>query len=47
MIHLVADSDLVTVVVDLRDATIEEIIAAISSALGDNLFFIPTEEVAA
>ncbi len=47
MIHLVADRDLVTVVVDLRDAAMEEVVAAISSALGDNIFCIPAELVAA
>jgi hypothetical protein len=47
MIHLVADPGLVTVVVDLRDAAMEDIIAAISSALGDNIFSIPADLVAA
>lgn len=47
MIHIVADEDLVTVVVDLRDAAMEEIIAAISSTLGDDIFYIPAEVAAA
>ena len=47
MIHIIADEDLVTVVVDLRDAAIEEIIAAIRSALGDDIFYIPAEVAAA
>jgi hypothetical protein len=47
MIHLVADRDLITVVVDVRDGAIDEIIAAISSALADNIFCISAEQVAA
>ncbi len=35
MIHIIADPGLVTVVVDERDAAMEEVIAAISSALRD------------
>jgi hypothetical protein len=35
MIHLVADAERITAVVDARDATMEEIVAAISSRLSD------------
>jgi hypothetical protein len=47
MIHIVADEELITVVVDLRDEAMEQIIAAIESALGDDIFYIPAELVAA
>ena len=47
MIHIIADQDMITVVVDERDALIEEIVAAISSALGDDIFYVPAELVAA
>ncbi len=47
MIHIIADEEMITVVVDERDALIEEIVAAISSALGDDIFYVPAELVAA
>jgi hypothetical protein len=47
MIHIVAEMDLITVVVDLLDAVMDEIIAAIRSALGDDIFYLPAELVAA
>ena len=47
MIHVIADEELISVVVDERDALIEEIVAAISSALGDDIFYVPAELVAA
>jgi hypothetical protein len=43
MIHLVADPELVTVVVDERDAEMEAIVTAISSALRDKVPPIPAE----
>jgi hypothetical protein len=47
MIHIIADKDLITVVVDDRDGRIEEILGAISSALGDDILYIPAELIAA
>jgi hypothetical protein len=47
MIHIVAEPDLITVVVDLRDAAMDEIIAAIRSALDDDILHLPAELVAA
>jgi hypothetical protein len=47
MIHIVTDEDLLTLVVDRRDAEIEEIIAAVRSALSDDIFCVPAEVVAA
>lgn len=47
MIHIIADEELITLVVDERDALIEEIIAGISSALGDDIFYVPAELAAA
>ena len=41
MIHLIADEELVTVVVDERDAEMEEIIGTISSALGVKIWALP------
>jgi hypothetical protein len=38
MIHLVADGDMLTLVVDERDAAMEEIIAAVSSGIRDQMF---------
>ncbi len=47
MIHVITDEGLITVVVDERDTSIEEIVAAISSALDDDIFYIQAELVAA
>ena len=47
MIHVIADDDRITVVVDERDAAMEEIVAAISSGLRDGIHYIPAELVAA
>lgn len=47
MIHIVADQDLITVVVDERDSSMEEIIAAISSAFSDEILHLAAEAAAA
>jgi hypothetical protein len=47
MIHIVAEADLITVVVDSRDAAMDEIMAAIRSALGDDILYLPAELLAA
>jgi hypothetical protein len=38
MVHLIADEDAITVVVDEKDSFFAELIDTISSALGDDLF---------
>ena len=43
MIHIIAGEGVVTVVVDEKDVAMEEIIAAISSALCDDILYIPAE----
>jgi len=43
MVHLVADEDMITVVVDEKDTAMERIIAAISSALSDEIFYVSAE----
>jgi hypothetical protein len=43
MIHLIADDDLLTVVVDEKDAEMGEIVGAISSGLDDGVHYIPAE----
>ncbi len=47
MIHIVPDDDSLTVVVDERDAAMNEIIAAIQSGLSDDILFTSAETVAA
>jgi hypothetical protein len=41
MIHVIRDPDMVTVVIDERDAEMDCIIGTIRSALADEIFFIP------
>jgi hypothetical protein len=41
MIHVIADQDMLTAVIDERDAEMDGIIAAIRSGLADELFYIP------
>lgn len=41
MIHLILDNDLLRVVVDDRDADMEEFLSAIQSALRDEIHYIP------
>jgi hypothetical protein len=41
MIHLIADEDVLTVVVDEKDDLANEIIAAIKSALSDDILHVP------
>lgn len=43
MIHLIHDDDFLTVVVDERDATMEEFLAAIESGLRDEILYISAE----
>jgi hypothetical protein len=47
MIHLLADADLITAVVDERDPAMEEILAGITMALRDEILCIPAELEAA
>lgn len=47
MIHLIADDDLLTVVVDEKDEAIQELLTAIEFALRDEIFFVPAELEAA
>ncbi len=47
MIHLIPDDDLLTVVVDEKDAAMMELLAAIESGLRDAIFLIPAELEAA
>lgn len=47
MIHLIADDDLMTVVVDERDAPMNELIAAIESGLRDEIHYLSAEREAA
>jgi len=41
MVHIIADGDLMTLVVDDRDAAMNELIDAVQSAMTDNIHFIP------
>ena len=41
MVHIIADEGMLTVVVDERDAVMEEILAAISSGLSDDILHTP------
>ena len=41
MIHLIGDDDMVTVVVDEKDAAMQEVIATIASALNDVILYRP------
>jgi hypothetical protein len=47
MIHVIGDEELLTIVVDECDELIEEIVAAIRSALADDILYVPAELVAA
>jgi hypothetical protein len=47
MVHLIADQGMITVVVDVRDAAIESVIAAISSGLSDEILYLAAELEAA
>lgn len=47
MIHLILDENLLTVVVDSKDAAMMELIAAIESGLRDEILFIPAVREAA
>jgi hypothetical protein len=41
MIHVIADQDMLTAVIDERDAEMDSIVEAIRSGLADELFYIP------
>lgn len=43
MIHLIADDEAITVVVDEKDAAMDEVVSSISSGLSDNIHFITAE----
>jgi hypothetical protein len=47
MIHLISDADLLTVVVDEKDAAMEELLTAIKSGLRDEILHISMELEAA
>ena len=47
MIHLIADADAVTVVVDEKDAEMQEILAAIVSGLSDQIHYLKALKKAA
>lgn len=47
MIHLIPDDDLLTVVVDEKDAAMEELLTAITSALRDEIHYVPADLEAA
>ncbi len=47
MVHLILDDDLLTVVVDERNAAMNELLAAIQSGLRDEIFYVPAELEAA
>jgi hypothetical protein len=47
MVHIVADEDMITLVVDERDHEMEELIAAIRSGLRDEILYLPAELKAA
>jgi hypothetical protein len=47
MIHLVPDDDQLTLVIDERDTAMEELIAAVESALGDAILHVTAEREAA
>ena len=41
MIHVIGDQDMITVVVDEKDAAMQEMIATIASALNDAILYTP------
>lgn len=41
MIHIIADQDMLTVVIDEEDAEMDSVIAAIRSGLADEIHYIP------
>ena len=41
MIHVIGDEDMITLVVDEKDAAMQEVIATISSALNDVVLYTP------
>jgi len=41
MIHVIGDDDIITVVVDENDATMQDVIATIASALNDVILYTP------
>jgi hypothetical protein len=43
MIHIIYDDDLVTMVIDERDAEMETMVEAIRSGLNDSILYIPAE----
>ena len=47
MIHVIGDDDMITVVVDEKDAAMQDVIATIKSALGDVILYTPELQEAA
>lgn len=47
MIHVIGDEDMITVVVDEKDAAMQAIIATIASALDDQILYMPAQLEAA
>ena len=41
MIHVIGDEDMITLVVDQKDAAMQEMIATVSSALHDGILYMP------
>ncbi len=47
MVHIIGDEGMITVVVDEKDAAMSDLIAAIASALGDEIFSVKAQWVPA